>query len=122
LPAGPLISELIYPLLKPVEFLGDSLAALRSFPVGARREAGFQIDRVQRGLEPDSWKPMKSVGSGMREIRVRDADGAFRVMYVASLPDAVFVLHAFGKKTRTTAKRDLDIATGRYRALMKRFS
>jgi phage-related protein len=106
--------------MKPVSFLGDSLGALRSFPDEARREAGFQIDRVQRGLDPDSWKPMKTVGQGVREIRVRDASGAFRVIYVATLPGAVYVLHAFQKKAQATAKRDLDVAIGRYMELMRR--
>ena len=103
-----------------MSFLGDSLAAVRDFPDAARREAGFQIDRVQRGLDPDSWKPMKTVGSGVREIRVRDASGAFRVIGITTLPEAVYVLHAFQKKTQAAAKRDLDVATGRYMELMRR--
>jgi phage-related protein len=106
--------------MKAVSFLGDSLAAVRSFPDEARREAGFQIDRVQRGLDPDRWKPMKTVGQGVREIRVVDASGAFRVIYLATLSDAVYVLHAFQKKTQATAKRDLDVATNRYMELMRR--
>lgn len=60
---------------------------------------------------------MRSVGSGVREIRVREAAGAFRVLYVANLADAVYVLHAFQKKTRATAKRDLDLAALRFRLL-----
>jgi phage-related protein len=106
--------------MKAVSFLGDSLAAVRSFPDEARREAGFQIDSVQRGLDPDRWKPMKTVGQGVREIRVVDASGAFRVIYLATLSDAVYVLHAFQKKTQATAKRDLDVATNRYMELMRR--
>ena len=106
--------------MKPVSFLGDSLDAIRSFPEGARREAGFQIDRVQRGLDPDDWKPMKAVGANVREIRVRHAAGAFRVLYLATLADAVYVLHAFQKKSGATSKRDLDLATTRYRDLMRR--
>ena len=100
--------------------MGDSLDAIRSFPDGARREAGFQIDRVQRGLDPDDWKPMKIVGPGVREIRVRDAAGAFRVIYIATLADAVYVLHAFQKKAQATSKRDLDLATARFKDLMRR--
>ena len=79
--------------MKPVEFLGNSLDSLRGFPKQARRQAGFQLDRVQRGLEPFDWKPMPSVGSGVREIRVRDEAGAYRVLYVAKFEDAVYVLH-----------------------------
>lgn len=78
---------------KPIEFLGDSLDALRSFPIHARREVGFQMDKVQRGGEPDDWKPMRSVGPGVREIRIHDEAGAFRVIYLAKLADAVYVLH-----------------------------
>jgi len=90
--------------MKPVEFRGDSLDALRSFPRSARREAGFQLDKVQRGFDPDEWKPMKSVGVGVREIRVRDESGAFRVIYYAKLADAVYVLHCFRKKTQKTSE------------------
>jgi len=106
--------------MKPVSFVGDSLDAIRSFPDGARREAGFQIERVQRGLDPDDWKPMKTVGAGVREIRVRDAAGAFRVIYIATLADAVYVLHAFQKKSQATSKRDLDLAIARFKDLMRR--
>lgn len=105
--------------MKPIEFRGDSLDCLREFPRDARREAGFQLDRVQRGQEPFDWKPMSTVGSGVREIRIRDDSGAFRVIYVAKLADAVYVLHCFQKKTQATAKRDLDLAERRYRELMK---
>jgi phage-related protein len=86
--------------MKPVVFLGDSVARLRAFPDGPRRDAGFQLDRVQRGMDPDDWKPMKSIGPGVREIRVRDAAGAFRVIYVATFAEAVYVFHAFQKRRR----------------------
>jgi phage-related protein len=99
--------------MKPLSFLGSSLDELRAFPTEARREAGHQLDRVQRGLEPEDWKPMPSVGSGVREVRVRDKSGTFRVIYIASHAEAVYVLHAFHKKTRATAKRDLDLAAAR---------
>jgi phage-related protein len=96
--------------MKPVTFLGDSLDALREFPQAVRREAGLQLDRVQRGLLPQDWKPMRTVGPGVNEIRVRDERGAFRVLYVATFPEAVYVLHAFRQKTQKTAKSDLDVA------------
>ncbi len=105
--------------MKPVEFAGDSLARLRDFPASARRAAGYQLDRVQRGLEPDDWKPMKAIGAGVRELRIRERSGAFRVIYLATLPDRVVVLHAFQKKTQRAAKRDIDLATRRFRDLRK---
>ncbi len=105
--------------MKPVEFAGDSLARLRDFPASARRAAGYQLDRVQRGLEPDDWKPMKAIGAGVRELRIRERSGAFRVIYLATLPDRVVVLHAFQKKTQRTSKRDIDLAAGRFRDLRK---
>ncbi|MBA3896685.1 MAG: type II toxin-antitoxin system RelE/ParE family toxin [Sphingomonadaceae bacterium] len=96
-------------------FLGDSLARLRDFPDGARSEAGIQLSEVQQGNDPADWKPMKAVGAGVREIRVREASGAFRVIYLATLPDRVLVLHAFQKKTQATARKDIDLATRRLR-------
>lgn len=107
--------------MKLVTFLGDSVDAIRTFPNGARREAGFQIDRLQRGFEPDHWKPMTTIGPGVREIRIGDSSGTFRVIAIATLPDAVYVLHAFRKKTQTTPKRDLELAGKRYSELMGRF-
>ena len=106
--------------MKPVVFLGDSLQRVRVFPSSARRDAGFQLDRVQRGLEPDDWKPMPTVGRGVREIRVRDGSGAFRVVYVATFVEAVYVLHAFAKKTQRTSQRDLALARARMRDLIRR--
>jgi phage-related protein len=93
--------------MKTVVFLGDSLDRLRSFPARSRRDCGFQLERVQRGLDPDDWKPMAAVGPGVREIRIRDASGAYRVIYVARFSEAIYVLHAFQKKTQRTAMRDL---------------
>lgn len=106
--------------LKPVEFLGDSLDQLRGFPLAVRRDAGFQLDRVEHGLEPDDWKPMSAIGSGVKEIRIRDMSGAFRVIYLAKLMDAVYVLHCFQKKTQETSQQDMDIAKQRFKDLMRK--
>ena len=103
--------------MKRLEFLGDSLAQIRNFPDGARKEAGVQLHKIQLGLEPADWKPMTTVGAGVREIRLRDDAGAFRVLYVANIKDAVYVLHAFQKTTQQTAKRDLDLAASRLRQI-----
>lgn len=103
--------------MKRILFVGDSLARLRAFPDDARSEAGFQIRRVQEGEDPADWKPMKTVGPGVREIRVREESGAFRVMYLASLADRIVVLHAFQKKTQVTPQRDIDLAAKRLREL-----
>jgi phage-related protein len=104
---------------KPVRFLGNALEELRAFPPNARRDAGHQIDQVQQGLEPDDWKPMNSIGTGVREIRIRDVSGAFRVIYVAKFAEAIYVLHCFQKKSQKTGKTDIDLAAKRYRELLK---
>ena len=101
--------------MKPVTFLGDSLSRLRDFPEDARSEAGFQLSEVQQGNDPHDWKPLKTVGPGVREIRVREASGAFRVIYLATLPERVLVLHAFQKRTKQTAQKDIDLAARRLR-------
>lgn len=105
--------------MKPVAFCGSSLDDLRGFPTTARREAGFQLDLVQNGRDPDDWKPMKTIGQGVREIRIRDEAGAFRVIYVAKFADAVFVLHCFEKKSQRTGRQDVALATGRYKELVR---
>lgn len=104
---------------KPIIFQGTALSDLRAFPTAARREAGFQLDRIQAVKEPDDWKPMATVGSGVQEIRIRDASGAFRVIYVAKFESAIYVLHCFQKKTQKTSRGDLELATQRMKDLMK---
>jgi phage-related protein len=95
------------------------LDALRAFPLTARREAGYQLEQVQNGREPDDWKPMNAVGRGAKEIRIRDEAGAFRVLYVAKFADAIYVLQCFQKKTERTSKADVELAAKRYRELSK---
>ena len=99
--------------MKEVVFAGSSLNEIRAFPLDARQDAGFQIDKVQRGETPDNWKPIKSIGKGVREIRIKEASGQYRVIYLVNLEDAVYVLHAFQKKSRKTRKSDIDLARKR---------
>ena len=104
---------------KPIEFCGSALNDLHTFPEDARREAGHQLDQIQQGREPDDWKPMASIGVGVREIRIREASGAFRVVYVAKFEAAIFVLHCFQKKTQKTSREDVALATHRLKDLIK---
>ena len=105
--------------LKPVNWLGDSLESVRGFPDDARREAGYQLERVQAGNAPADWKPMPSVGLGVKEIRVREG-GAYRVIYIARFAEAIYVLHAFQKKASKTPKPDIELARRRFRQLMQK--
>lgn len=107
--------------LKPIVFLGSSRRVLAAFPEEVRRRAGFQLDLVQRGLEPDDWKSLRSVGPGVMELRVREVQGAFRVVYIAKFADAVYVLHAFQKKTRRIAPLDLELIRNRHAELLREF-
>ena len=103
--------------MKTAYFLGDSRKQLMRFPADARRQAGHQLSKIQQGLEPSDWKPMPVVGVGVREIRLHVA-GEQRVMHLAGLSDAVYVLHAFVKKTQRTPKADLDLAKTRLAQLL----
>lgn len=105
--------------MKSIRFLGDSLEKLREFPEDARHDAGYQLELVQRGEQPDDFKPMPDIGRGVEEIRVREASGIYRVIYTARLVEAVYVLHAFQKKTQATSKRDLEIARLRFASLRR---
>ena len=105
--------------MKPVEFRGTALNDLRGFPQSAMRDAGYQLDKVQHGFPPDDAKALPSVGAGVVELRIWDEAGAFRVMYIAKLEDAVYVLHCFQKKTQQTAGRDIELARRRFKELLK---
>lgn len=105
--------------MKSIQFLGDSLKCLREFPDEARQDAGYQLDLVQRGNQPDDFKPMPAIGRGVEELRVWDDSGTYRLVYTARMADFVYVLHAFQKKTQATSKRDIDIAKERYTRLTK---
>jgi len=101
--------------MKPIEFLGTSQKDLREMPADVRHVLGTELMTIQFGGEPSHFKPMPEVGAGTYEIRYRDrANGAFRVMYVAKFANAVYVLHAFQKKTQKTAQYDIQLAAKRY--------
>ncbi len=102
--------------MKALKFVGSSLEDLKSFPAEAKRIAGFELDAIQRGLNPSGWKPMTSVGSGACEIRIHVL-GEWRVIYVAKFAESVFVLHSFQKKTQKTRPADIEIARRRYRQI-----
>ena len=103
-------------MLKPLYFVGSVLKDLQAFPRAPRREAGYQLRRVQIGRQPSDWKPMSTVGRGVREIRIH-YEGQYRVIYVAKIDDAVYVLHAFRKKTQKTRKQDIEIARQRLKEI-----
>ena len=105
--------------MKPIWFLGDSHKALKEFPKQARQKAGHQLVLVQRGLKATDSKPMTSIGRGVEEIRVWEKSGTYRIVYIARFVGAVYVLHAFQKKTRATSQADIDLVRERFQQLMR---
>jgi phage-related protein/predicted XRE-type DNA-binding protein len=105
--------------MKRVSFRGTSLSDLKAFPDPAKRRAGYQIDNVQNGLDPDDWKPMEDIGAGVKEIRLKDTSGIYRVLYVAKVAETVYVLHCFKKTTQQTSKADKTLATKRTKDLVQ---
>ena len=103
---------------KPLIWLGSSRRDVRAFPAGVRRIAGFQLWRVQNGLNPNDFKPMPGVGTGVSEIRIRTGQ-EHRILYVARFAEGVYVLHAFEKRTAKTAKHDLEVARTRLQQLLR---
>lgn len=103
---------------RPLLWLGTSRKDVRRFPALVRRLIGFQLCRLQQGLDPNDWKPMTGVGPGVREIRIHAA-GAHRIFYVTTRPEGVYVLHAFEKKTQKTSAADISLGQERYRGLQK---
>lgn len=108
--------------MKPVTWVGAARREVREFPEPARRSAGKELERVQREKDPGDWKPMENVGPGAREIRIRTSEGGtvqHRVVYVAKFPEAIYVLHAFEKKTGKTSPHNLQVAAARYRKMLQ---
>jgi phage-related protein len=103
---------------KPIDWRGSSLDDLREFPERPRRQAGYELRKLQRAEVPDDWRPFPEVAPGVNEIRIDSSDGWFRVMYVAKFEEAIYVLHSFQKSTRKTARNDVEIAKTRYRAVI----
>lgn len=107
--------------VKPLEWAGSSLKDLKDdeiFSPESRKVAGIQLRKIQCGVEPDNWKPFKEIGAGVNEIRISLPGGAFRIVYVARFPEAVYVLHCFKKKSRKTSQNDKDLAHQRYRQIL----
>ena len=105
---------------KEIQWVGTAYQDILNFPVDAKKEAGFQLGKIQAGLEPDDWKPFNAIGAGTNELRFLDSSGIYRIMYVAKFEEAIYVLHCFQKKTQTTTKQDKAIATERYKAVIQR--
>ncbi|MGE0008295.1 MAG: type II toxin-antitoxin system RelE/ParE family toxin [Parvibaculaceae bacterium] len=101
--------------LRDIDWLGTSYEDLKDFPTDAMGEAGYQLDKIQRDIEPDDWKPMTTVGPGVREIRITAESGEYRVFYAVKVPGLVHVLHAFHKTTRQTSQRNIEKGRTAYR-------
>ena len=105
---------------KEVRWVGRSKNDIQNFPDDTRREAGYELQKVQLGKQPSDFKPMKTVGSGVREIRIRDgSSNYYRVMYIAKYEEAIYVLHAFHKTTRATEDKDIMLARKRLKAVKR---
>lgn len=105
--------------MKKLEWIGSSYKDLCSFPEDAKDTAGYQLHLLQIGEQPTDWKPMITIGNGVQEIRIREDSGAFRVIYVAKFDEAVYVLHAFQKKTQKTTQHDIELARERFKTMIK---
>lgn len=103
---------------KPIQWVGTSKEDLKSFPEEARSRVGAQLRLVQKGDQPTDFKPMPTIGKGVEEIRVFTGD-TYRVFYVAKFPEAVYILHAFGKKTQKTSKKDMELGKKRYQQMIQ---
>ena len=99
--------------MKQITWLGNTYQSVKSYSGIVRQEIGYNLDKVQRGQDPHDWKPMISVGSGVKEIRIHE-DKEYRVLYVAKFEESIYILHSFIKKTEQTLKKDIELAKQRY--------
>lgn len=105
--------------MKAITFAGNSLDHIRAFPSDVKQQAGYELHRVQMGEMPTDFKPMTTIGNGVIEIRLKDENGIYRIIYTAKIKDTVYVLHAFQKKTQRTSKQDLELAKQRLTQIIK---
>ena len=111
------MNRLTPPVLRPVVWLGDSKKNLRDFPDGAQKLLGDELQLIQFGGMPKDAKPFKGIGSGVLEIALRYASGAYRVVVALQIGRRIYVLHAFQKKSKTgieTPKLDVELIKRRY--------
>lgn len=103
---------------------GSSKKDFKGFPIPVQKDIGVALFVVQLGCTPDSAKPWKGLGSGVYEI-VEDHQGdTFRVAYTVRFANAVHVLHAFQKKSKSgiaTPQPDVDLIAKRLKAASARF-
>ena len=104
--------------MKPLNFMGSSLDDLRNFPDEARKAAGFELNSVQCGLEPNDWKPMPGIGRGVKEIRIHVlGEWPHYFTLRSSRTPCVYVLHSFQKKSQKTNQHDIELARKRYKQI-----
>ncbi len=104
---------------KPIYWIGTSYKDLLEFSSAVKQDAGYQLHRIQNGLDPECWKPFQTIGAGVKEVRISDDGNAFRIMYVAKFRGKIYVLHSFQKKSQKTSAQDISIARNRYNAVVK---
>ena len=105
--------------MKNIIFIGQSKNIIKSFPQAAKRNTGYQLDKIQNGKEPSDWKPVNTIGTGVREIRIKDKEGIYRVIYISKFKQSIYVLHAFKKKARKTSKHDIDVVKTAYKIMLE---
>jgi len=111
------VDRLERPARRPLIWLGDSKKNIQSFPKGAQKLLGDELQLVQFGGMPKDAKPFKGIGSGVIELALRYASDAYRVVTAVQLGTRIYVLHAFQKKSKKgigTPKRDVDLISKRY--------
>lgn len=95
---------------KPIVWVASALRDLRTMPDDVKREIGYALDLVQRGRTPANSKPMHGPLRSVREIVADDESGTYRATYTTEIGDVVYVLDAFGKKSKTgTATPQTDL-------------
>lgn len=107
-------------MIKTARFHPKAREVLSAFPDDIKLELGKAIFDLQKGakLTMPLSRPMSSVGVGVEELRVKDISGVYRIFYFARLSDAIWIIHAFQKKTQKTPHHEIDIAKKRLKEVL----
>ena len=100
-------------------WVGDAKEVLTSFPQDIKSVFGYSLRRVQKGLLPDcNARRMESIGKGVWELKASDERKWYRLIYLARIGNALYVLHAFEKSSRKTDRRNLETARSRLQLVL----
>ena len=107
--------------MKKLTWLADSRSRVKSFPAGVQDDIGYALYAAQLGEMSTKAKPLHGLGGSVMEIAANEESGTYRAVYTVSIGDAIYVIHAFQKKSKAgieTPKSEIELVQQRLKQLL----